>query len=479
LVVAVAECLDGAKITVDHSMPTGAFYCWIEKQRNLSPEKLVAIKQKMVEIIEANDPIVRENIPLDQVREIFAKRGDDDKLRLLEVRDKDYLSVYTLRGYIDYFFGYMAPSTGYIHQFDLIPVKGGLALCFPVSHEPDKIQPYVDSPKLFRVFRRTSEWLKLIDIQDIGQLNRTLKDEDQTREMVLVAEALHERRISRIAERIAKRHQKGGRIVLIAGPSSSGKTTFSKRLAIQLMTHGIKPFTLEMDNYFVDRELTPRDEFGDYDFESFDALNVEKLNADLLTLIQGKTVVLPKFDFKVGRSIPDKEIKLSPDHIIILEGIHGMNPNLTPEIPLKSTFRIYISALTQLNIDRHNRVPTTDVRLIRRIVRDATYRGYEAEATLSRWHSVRRGEEKNIFPYQENADALFNSSLVYELAVLRSLAEPLLRRVSIDSPLQVEVNRLLSFLRWVRSINEQLVPDNSILREFIGGSILRDYHPGA
>lgn len=478
LVVAVAECLDGAKVVIDHAMPSGAFYCWIEGERDLSPEKLAAIKQRMWQIIEADEPITRSNISLEEARTIFFKRGDHDKLRLLDVRDKDYLTVYHLRGYMDYFFGYMAPSTGYIRQFDLIKVKDGLALCFPRPENSVEMQPFVESPKLFRVFRRTGEWLKLIGIEDIGQLNKVLENEDQTREMILVAEALHERRIARIAERITKRHKRGVRVVLIAGPSSSGKTTFSKRLAIQLMTHGLKPFTLEMDNYFVDRHLTPRDENGDYDFESFQALNVEQLNEDLVALIRGDEVTLPKFVFKTGKGVPDKQVQLSSDHIIILEGIHGMNPNLTPNVPAKNTYRIYISALTQLNIDRHNRVPTTDVRLIRRIVRDATYRNYTAADTLGRWPSVRRGEKRNIFPYQENADVLFNSTLVYELAVLRPLTEPLLRQVGYDNPLQIEVNRLLSFLRWVRPIDSKFVPDNSILREFVGNSILKDYHPG-
>jgi uridine kinase len=477
LAVAVAECFPGAQVTIDHALPIGAFFCRMVGRENLSLSELAIVKKKMREIVEDDSPIIRRILRLEEARAIFTARRDDDKLRLLKIRQKDYLSVYELRGYVDYFFGYMAPSTGCIRWFDLVTSDDGFVLRYPRREEPGALPPYADSPKLGAVFRLTGEWLKLIGIEDIGQLNEALAN-GRAREIVLVAEALHERNIAQIAANIATRHRHGARAVLIAGPSSSGKTTFSKRLAIQLMALGLKPFTLEMDNYFIDRELTPRDENGDYDFESLKALNIERLNADLLALIAGRTVQLPRFNFQTGQSGEGANVRLSRDHIIILEGIHGMNPNLTPSMPVESTYRIYVSALTQLNIDRHNRVPTTDVRLLRRLVRDAATRNYTADDTLSRWQSVRRGEKLNIFPYQENADIMFNSSLVYELAVMRPLAEPLLLRVNPDSPLRIEAHRLLSFLRWVRAMDSDFVPDNSLVREFIGGSILRDYHPG-
>lgn len=478
LVLAIEECFPGRGVSIEHAMPSGAFFCRMRDGSSLSETELQQVQQKMREIVAENNPIVRMNMPIETAREYFSQRGDDDKVRLLKIRQQEYLSVYELRGYIDYFFGYMAPATGYIQWFDLRSFGNGFVLRYPRRENLPELDPFVDSPKLAEVFRETGDWLRLIGVSDIGQLNQVTNG-DRLREIVLVAEALHERNIARIAQSVAERHHEGVRIVLIAGPSSSGKTTFSKRLAIQLMTYGLKPFTLEMDNYFVDRELTPRDENGEYDFETLAALNVQLLNKNLLALIAGEQVHLPKFDFVTGKGRPHRHVQITSEHIIILEGIHGMNPGLTPSIPPETTYRIYVSALTQLNIDRHNRIPTTDVRLIRRIVRDAHHRNYTAEDTLGRWPSVRRGEKRNIFPYQENADVMFNSSLVYELAALRPLVEPLLLRVNPDSPLRVEAHRLLSFLSWVPYMQSNLIPDNSLLREFIGESNLRDYHPGS
>ncbi len=478
LVVAIAECFPRRQVSIEHSIPSGAFFCQMRNGENLSPKELQQIKQKMLEIAEEDSSIVRNFISLDEARRIFAERQDDDKVRLLDIREQDYLSVYELRGYIDYFFGYMAPSTGYIRWFDLQIFDDGFVLRYPRPQTPGELPTFQDSPKLAAIFRQTSHWLDLIGTKDIGQLNEAICN-NHIREIILVAEALHERNIARIAAMVGDHHRHGGRVILIAGPSSSGKTTFSKRLAIQLMTLGIKPFALEMDNYFVDRQFTPLDENGEYDFETLGALNVDLLNQNLLDLIAGKKVTLPRFDFHTGISSPGRQVQISQDHVIILEGIHGMNPELTPSLSPDDTYRIYVSALTQLNIDRHNRIPTTDVRLLRRLVRDARHRGYSAEDTLSRWPSVRRGEKRNIFPFQENADVMFNSALVYELAILRPLAEPLLLRVDPDSPLRVEAHRLLSFLSWVRSMDiTDVLPDNSLLREFVGGSILRDYHPG-
>jgi uridine kinase len=344
------------------------------------------------------------------------------------------------------------------------------------------LQPIVDYPKLVTVFREYGEWMLLMGIRDVGRLNEVIAG-NWARQVVLVAEALHEQRVARIAEWIASRQAdaeeaegKRVRLVLIAGPSSSGKTTFSRRLSIQLLANGLRPFALELDNYFVDREKTPRDHNGDYDFESLSALDVPLFNENLLRLLDGQEVTLPRYNFRTGLRETGPTVRLQPDHIVIVEGIHGLNPNLVPNIPPGVAYRIYVSALTQLNIDRYNLVPTTDTRLIRRIVRDAAYRGYSARQTIDRWGSVRRGEKRWIFPFQEHADVMFNSALVYELAVLKPFAEPLLLQVKPGTRAYVEAKRLLAFLEWFEALAPDLVPDNSILREFVGGSILSDFH---
>jgi uridine kinase len=331
--------------------------------------------------------------------------------------------------------------------------------------------------KVGAVFAESEDWMRKLGVEDIGRLNRITRTE-RIPELILIAEALHERRISEIAAEIVRRPD--ARLVMIAGPSSSGKTTFSKRLAIQLLAHGLRPFTLELDNYFIDRELTPKDAEGNYDFEALEVINRELFNENLFHLIAGKEVSLPRFDFLVGKSVAGRLARMSANQIIIIEGIHGLNPALVTRVPPEQIFRIYVSALTGLNLDNHNRVSTTDVRLLRRITRDAVQRGYNATETISRWASVRRGEKRNIFPYQENADMTFNSSLLYELAALRPLVEPLLLQVETGTPPHIEANRLLSFLRWVQPLTELqrgLIPDTSLLREFIGGSILDAYHP--
>lgn len=479
LMIAAAEmCFPGIKVSIDYSLPQRAFFCRLADRPNFTPEELAQIKVKMRELVAANLPITRDRMSLEESQQYFAKRGDEEKVRLLQFRSRDYLSIYKLGDFADYFFGYMAPSTGYLQWFDLSLVdEDGFLLQYPEDEKPDYVRPAVKLSKLDEVFRQADEWLQLLEINDFGQLNEAIQ-QGRMRELILVAEALHERRIAEIGQEIAEAHHKGARLVLIAGPSSSGKTTFSKRLAIQVMTHGLKPFTLELDNYFVDRDLTPRDENGEFDFEALEAVNLALFNEHLEKLIAGEAVIMPRYDFKEGKSTLGREVRLTAEHVIIVEGIHGLNPRLTSAIPRERQYLIYVSALTQLNIDRHNRVSTTDVRLLRRIVRDATYRGWTATDTLGRWQSVRRGEKHNIFPFQENADVMFNSSLFYELAVLRPLAEPHLLRVNLDHPKWAEANRLLSFLTWVTPVPDEGVPDNSILREFIGGSNLREYHPG-
>ncbi len=475
LITAVSELFPETQVFIDHSLPFGGYFCQVRGRENFSAEELVTIQARMQAIVAEDAPIVKERVPIEEALATFRQRGEDDKVRLLSHRRKDYLVLYRLHEFRDYFHGYMVPSTGYLRTFALYPSPPGFVLQYPRRHRPTELLPYSESPQLTAVFREYGNWLNVLGVADVGSLNEAI-ERGHIREIVLVSEALHEGRIAQIARQIAARREQV-RLVLIAGPSASGKTTFSKRLSIQLLAHGLRPFPLELDSYFVDRERTPRDENGDYDFESLQALDLPLFNEQLLALMAGQEVRLPRFDFQSGRRQEGGTVRLKPDHIILVEGIHGLNPGLLPAVPAERTFRVYVSALTQLNIDRHNRVPTTDTRLIRRIVRDAASRGYTAEETLQRWESVRRGEKRHIFPYQEHADAMFNSALVYELSVLKPLAEPLLLQVAPPSPRRVEAKRLLAFLEWFVPCPQDLIPDNSLIREFIGGSILRDYVP--
>lgn len=481
LTTAAAELWPGIHVTIDHSLPTGAYYCRLQGRPRLNDEELQQLDQRMHEIVASDEQFCRDEVPLEEAVAYFAKRGDDDKLRLLASRSKDYLVMYTLRNNADYFYGYMVPSTGYVDTFSLrnYPPDGFL-LMYPRRESPTVIRPYVSSEKIAAVFERQQKWLDLLGLPDVGALNQAIGG-GRAREVILVAEALHNQHLAEIAGEIADRQRDGMRLILIAGPSSSGKTTTSKRLAVQLMAHGLKPYPLALDHYFVDRNLTPLDAAGEYDFEHIDALNRPVLNEQLLHLMRGEAVSIPHFDFLSGKSVPGEVVKLTSDHILIVEGIHGLNPELVPDVPGDMIYRLYVSALTQLNMDRHNRIPTTDVRLLRRMVRDAAYRGYSALDTLARWPSVRRGEKEWIFPFQENADVMFNSALVYELAILGPLAEPLLRQISRESSRYTEAKRLLAMLGWVQRLPKQavdFVPYDSLLREFIGGSILRDYMPG-
>lgn len=460
-------------IVIDHSVSFGGYFCRVEGKQQLSKDELEQLNNKMRELVDKDLPITRQEVPLKEAIEHFKAHGHDDKVQLLKHRKKDYLMMYYIGEHRDYHHGYMVPSTGYMKWFALEPAEEGFTLRFPRRHKPEEILPLHNYPKLLATFRQYGDWLELLEIDSVGSLNDAILA-GRIREVILVSEALHDLQIANIAEEVANRKGEA-RVILIAGPSSSGKTTSSKRLSVQLLAHGLQPFPLELDNYFVDREKTPRDEHGNFDFENINALDREKLNHDIKRLIKGQHVHLPKFDFINGNSQPGDEIRLKPDQIIILEGIHGLNPALLEEIPPENTFRIYISALTQLNLDRHNRVSTTDTRLIRRIVRDARTRGYTPQETIQRWESVRRGEKRYIFPYQENADIMFNSALVYELAALKPAAEPLLRQVPFGTPEHIEVKRLLALLEWFLPIDMEFIPDNSLLREFLGGSILRDF----
>lgn len=473
LEAAFDELFPDTFLTVDHSVASGGFYCEVSNRTPLSKAELEKLESRMRELVKADLPIEKQVVPLAKAIDLFNSNGQVDKVRLLKYRQKEFLVLYRLAGHQDYHHGYMLPSTGYIRWFAFSPLGDGFVLRFPRRHAPDQLLPMPSYPKLLSTFRQYGEWLSKLGIESVGALNTAIQN-NRSQEVVLVSEALHEQKISEIAREISER-SKFARIILISGPSSSGKTTFSRRLAIQLLALGLSPFALEMDNYFVDREKTPKDENGQYDYEALGALDTETLENDLKKLTAGDEIQMPHYDFKLGKSQPGEVLQLNKDQLIILEGIHGLNPRLLQEIPTEKTFRIYISCLTQLNLDRHNRISTTDTRLIRRIVRDATARGYTAYQTIQRWESVRRGEKRNIFPYQENADDLVNSALVYEMSALKPFAEPLLRQVTFGTDEYIEAKRLLALLEWFLPLSSDLIPDNSILREFVGGSILGDF----
>ena len=474
LEIAFQSLFTPARLTVDHSVSSGGYFCQVLGRHPLTQPEMDALKARMLELVAADHPLIREVVNLAEAVEYFQKMKMPDKVRLLKYRQKDSLVLYSLEGFRDYHHGYMVPSTGYLRWFDLLLVmQEGFVLQFPRRTSPKELAPMPEYPKLLSTFRQAGRWLERLGVENVGALNDTIAN-GSIREIVLVAEALHEQQIAGIARQVADRSLIAP-IVLIAGPSSSGKTTTSKRLAVQLLALGISPLPIEMDNYFVDRERTPRDEHGKYDFERLEALDNRLLGEHLSRLTAGEEVQLPHYDFKTGVSGPGDVVHLGKDQLIILEGIHGLNPYLLPNISSDQTFRIYVSCLTQLNLDRYNRISTTDSRLLRRIVRDARDRGYSAQTTISRWESVRSGEKRHIFPYQENAAEMFNSALVYELAALKPVVEPLLRQVPFNTPEYIEAKRLLTFLEWFLPLDLDLIPDNSIIREFVGGSILKDF----
>ncbi len=463
LEAAFEDLFPDAGLTVDHSVTSGGYFCQVTGRPPLNRKDLAVLEKRMRQLVDQDLPLVRKQVPLQEAIEYFERRKQNDKVLLLKYRTKEHLVLYAINDHQDYHHGYMVPSTGYLQWFGLrLEDKDGFILRYPRRHSPRKLLPMPKYPKLLSTFRQYGKWLSHLGIENTGALNDAISS-GRVREIILVSEALHEQHIADIASEFVNRKQHP-RVILIAGPSSSGKTTFSKRLSVQLLAHGATPYALELDNYFVDREKTPRDENGAYNFESLDALDRERLKSDLERLIAGEQVMLPKFDFRQGKSLPGDTVQLQKDQIIILEGIHGLNPLLLPGFETDQTFRIYVSCLTQLNLDRYNRISTTDSRLIRRIVRDARERGYSAQVTIQRWESVRRGEKDYIFPYQENADVMFNSALVYELAALRPFAEPLLRQVPFGSDEYIEAKRLLAFLEWFLPVNTDLIPDNSIIR---------------
>jgi uridine kinase len=463
-----------AKVTIDHAVASGGFYCQVDGMDDFPEEKVLRLENHMREIVKADKKFERKEVPLSEAIDYFKQKQQFDKIRLLKYRRKPHLVLYQLGEQKDYHHGYMVPSSGYLQCFKLIWMSPkAFILQYPRRRTPMMLEKIPENQQLLETFKQYGSWLKRLGVDNVGGLNDAI-EENKIREIILVSEAFHEMRIAEIARRISSDSRRL-RIVLIAGPSSSGKTTFSKRLSVQLLTQGITPFPLEMDNYFVDRDQTPKDEKGEFDFESIDALNRTLLEEHLSKLINGEQVQLPKFNFKSGKSFPGEIVQLEPDQIILLEGIHGLNPKLLEKIPTERTFRIYISCLTQLNLDRHNRISTTDTRLIRRIVRDARERGYSAYDTIKRWESVGRGEKRHIFPYQDNADEVMNSALVYELSALKPFVEPLLRQVPFGTYEYVEAKRILSFLEWFLPLNTEMIPDNSILQEFLGASILKNF----
>lgn len=457
---------DLEKIRIQCSLEKG-LYCEMKGNVPLTQELLDRVKARMHELVEKDIPIKKRSVGTDEAIEIFRRHGMKDKEKLFRYRRASQVNIYSINEFEDYYYGYMVPSTGYLKYFDLYLYKGGFVIQLPEQSNPEVVPPFEPPHKLFHILTELSEYEKVTGISSVGELNEYVTQRN-AQELVLVQEALQEKKIAKIAEQIAADPQK--KFVLVAGPSSSGKTTFSHRLSIQLLANGMVPHAIAVDNYFVDRENTPLDEDGKLNFECIEAVDVKQLNEDLTRLLKGETVEIPTFNFKTGkREYKGNYKKLGEHDILVIEGIHCLNDALTYDLPKQNKFKIYISALTQLNIDEHNRIPSTDGRLLRRMVRDARTRGSSAKQTISMWKSVRRGEENNIFPYQEEADVMFNSALLYELAVLKHYAEPILFGIEKDCEEYVEAKRLLKFLDYFVGIGSSDIPTNSLLREFIGG----------
>ena len=434
----------------------------------VSDETLTRIENRMKELVDKNLPIEKRSIPVEEAIEHFTRHGMIDKARLFRFRRSSSVNVYLLDGFEDYYYGYMVPSTGYLKYFKLIPYDEGFVLEFPPRKTPETFGPFRDQPKVFRTLKSSTRWGEILNVGTVGALNEQIS-EGNVGNIILAQEAIMEKELGDIAAEIASRPDK--KLIMIAGPSSSGKTTFSHRLSIQLMAHGLKPHPIAVDNYFLERVDTPKDENGQYNFECLEAMDIELFNQQMSALLRGEKVFMPTFNFITGmKEYKGNSLQLGPEDVLVIEGIHCLNDALSYSLPAENKFKIYVSALTQMNIDEHNRIPTTDGRLLRRMVRDARTRGASAQKTISMWPSVRRGEDENIFPYQESADVVFNSALIYELAVLKQYAEPLLFSIRPEDPEYLEAKRLLKFLNYFQGIDSNLIPGNSILREFIGGS---------
>ena len=471
LAKAVHDLYPAASLCIEHSIASG-YYATIDRQ-TADAATVAAVKRRMEEIIAADIPFVRSTKLTTDVIKLFRNAGMADKVTLLETAADLYTTYYSLEGFVDSYYGDLVPSTSYVGVFDLVPYESGLLL-LPPDFAGDRTKPagINPQPKLFKAFTDYIKLNKTVGVGSVGMLNKAVADKSNVGMLIAVAETIHDKKIGAIADQITERFRQGGaRVVLVAGPSSSGKTTTTKRLSIHLLANLVRPQMISLDNYFVDREHTPRDENGDYDYESLYALDIEQFNKDLTDLIAGKEVAMPSYDFTTGkRTYKGNKLRLDDNSILLMEGIHGLNPELTASIPDEMKYKVYVSALTTLSIDNHNWVPTTDNRLLRRIVRDFKYRGTSALDTIRRWPSVRRGEGKWIFPYQENADAMFNSSLIFELGVMKDFAEPILKQVPHNVPEYAEAYRLLSFLSYFNAIPNRQIPATSLLREFLGGS---------
>ena len=458
------------KIKLEFAIGNG-LYCSKKGDFEVTDELVSKVKAKMQEYIRKDLYVIKRSMPLEEANVIFGEQKMEDKVNLFKYRGSSTVNVYSLDGYKDYYYGYMLPSTGYVKHFDLQKYEDGFVLILPEKKNPDVLGEFKPLPKLFHAMSIATEWGEKLGVDTVADLNDEIRA-GRFNELVLVQEALQERRISEIASDIVSRS--GVKFVMIAGPSSSGKTTFSHRLSVQLKTHGLVPHPIAVDDYFVDREKTPKQPNGDYDFECLEAIDMKQFNEDMLRLLSGERVELPTFNFVTGKREYKGNFKqLGPDDVLVIEGIHGLNDKMSYALPAESKYKIYISALTSLNIDEHNRIPTTDGRLLRRLVRDARTRGATAKRTIHMWESVRKGEEENIFPFQESADAMFNSALIYELAVLKQYAEPLLYNIEKGEPEYFEAVRLLKLLSYFLGVSTEELPKNSIVREFVGGSCFK------
>lgn len=468
---AVCELYPGCKLYIEHPVSKG-YFCNLDIKREIELEDVKRIKQRMIEIINENISFHRIECKTTEAVKIFNEQGMTDKARLLETSGSVYTYYYTLGDAIDYYYGCLLPSTGYIKLFDVMKYDGGLLIRIPNKDKPDELEEVIKQEKMLDVFKEYLHWMNIMGLGNVGDFNWACK-RGHTTDLINLGEALQEKKISQIADTIYRRGENGVpvRLVLISGPSSSGKTTFSKRLSIQLMTNGLKPYPVSLDNYYINRDSTPKDKNGNYDYESLYAIDLDLFNKQMQELLNGQEVELPYYNFEKGeREYRGQKLKLNENTILILEGIHALNPKLTPQIDDIHKFKIYVSALTTISLDDHNNIPTSDNRLLRRIIRDFNYRGTSATETIHRWPSVRAGEEKWIFPYQENADVMFNSALLFELAVMRMHAEPILISVPRNAPEYAEAYRLLKFIQYFNPIQDKEIPPTSLLREFVGGS---------
>jgi len=469
LFAAVREVFPQVKLKMMHGISRG-YYCELSGlERPITDSDIFAIKSEMQLLVDKNIPFEKIGLPTEEAVEICNKQNLRYKAKLFEQQGALFSYLYFMGDQANYFYGHQVPSTGYLTVYDLVPYYDGLLLRIPKPKKFSELQPYSRHDKLFGIFQEHKDWAEILNVPNVANLNENTIN-GQAGDIIKISEALHEKKIAEIANLIYGVRDKV-KIVLIAGPSASGKTTFSKRLMVQLAVNGLKPTMISLDDYFIDREKTPKDEHGEYDFEAIEAIDIEYFNQQLVELFNGEIVELPKFNFTVGQKFPSgKKLQLGPGSILVVEGIHGMNPNLIPHVNPENTFKIFLSALTQISIDDQNHISTTDNRMIRRMIRDSKYRNYSAAETIRRWPSVRAGEDKNIFPFQENADVMFNSALVYELAVLKKYAEPLLKSVTESQPEFSESNRLLKFLSYFKAIDDLEIPPTSLIREFLGGS---------